>query len=213
MKKNILFIFLIFPFLTLNAQLFEGGVMGGLSASQVDGDAFGGYHKLGGTVTAFAQLNLRANLFLTSGVSIMQKGARNATKISFFVTRLNYAEIPLFLTYKPYDKLSFSFGVTVGYLFKGENEQTFGVFNEEELNLRFYDLSYYSAVNYKISERLIINFANNYNIIPVTNPTTGNCLSNHALFAIFIGPSGSQCWWNNSLRLTAQYKIYWNKAS
>ncbi|MBN2663452.1 MAG: outer membrane beta-barrel protein [Bacteroidales bacterium] len=210
MKKIFILLFLILPFF-VNAQLFEGGIIGGLTASQVDGDDFGGYHKLGFSVTTYAQLNLRNELNLISGVSIVQKGARSATKTTFFVTRLNYVEVPVFFTYMPFDKLSFSGGLTFGYLFKGENEQTFGVFDEDDLNLRWYDLSYYTAVNYKISDRLTINFANDYNLIPVTKPSSGNCLSNHAFFSLFIGPSTSICWWNNSLRLTAQYLIFWKE--
>jgi len=213
MKKFFFTIILVNFFFGANAQLFEGGIITGLTASQIDGDSYGGYQKLGLTFTSYAQLNLKNDFSLISGVSIVQKGARSATKYSFFVTKLNYAEVPIIFNYQAFDKISFSLGLTIGYLFKGENEQTTGIFDEKDLNLRFYDLSYYSALNYKINDRLTINFANNYNLIPVTKPSSGNCFSNHVLFALFILPSSSSCWWNNSLRLTAQYKIFWNNQS
>ena len=40
----------------INAQKFKGGVQAGLLLTQVDGDDFNGYHKMGAIVGGFANI-------------------------------------------------------------------------------------------------------------------------------------------------------------
>ncbi len=210
MKKNILILLLLFPFF-LKAQLFEGGIDFGLTASQIDGDTHGGFHKLGVSALFYSQLNIRKNFFLTSGVAYVQKGAHSKVKTTFFSTNLHYAELPLIFTYKPFNRLSFSAGPTFGYLIKGVQKTDFGIFDEQYLGLKKFDLSYYFSVNYDLADRWTVRFVNNYNLLPITKPTTGSCLSTNIFFFFMKNPSAGTCWWSNVIRLTLQYKIFWNK--
>lgn len=80
----------------MHAQRFQAGIIAGLTASQIDGDASAGYHKLG------LQGGLRGNILLTESqffsVELLytQRGCRSeADDPVFFKTTLHYAEIPV----------------------------------------------------------------------------------------------------------------------
>lgn len=195
----------------VNAQLFEGGIDFGLAASQIDGDDFGGYHHSGLSFSAYSLLNVTKTLSLTSGVGYIGKGAHSGLKSTYFATNLHYAEVPLLLNIKPYDKLSFSVGFTLGYLFRGIHKTTFGNFREDDLSLRKTDFSSYLSVNYALSERMTVKFVSNYNMLPITKPYSSGCWATNVLFTYFFrNLPANPCWWNNSLKVTFQYKIFWS---
>lgn len=90
--------FCLLPFAAQSqrTQRFKAGVVAGLTASQIDGDASAGYHKVG------LQAGLRAVAILKkkqeASVEILytQRGCRNEAKTPpFFKTTLNYIEVPV----------------------------------------------------------------------------------------------------------------------
>ena len=46
MKKKILFLFIILISINVKSQNFNGGLIGGISTTQVSGDNLSGYNKL-----------------------------------------------------------------------------------------------------------------------------------------------------------------------
>ena len=47
MKKHLFIIFIFISSIQMNAQVFKPGVILGLNTSQVSGDGYGGFHKIG----------------------------------------------------------------------------------------------------------------------------------------------------------------------
>lgn len=77
-------------------QRFKAGLIAGVTASQIDGDASAGYHKLGlqGGLRGIAVLNDKQDMSIE--LLFTQRGSRNQPKTfpDFNVT-LNYVEVPV----------------------------------------------------------------------------------------------------------------------
>ncbi len=207
MRKIAIIFLLILPLFS-NAQLFEGGIDFGLTASQIDGDGQGGYHKLGPAFCVYASLKVKKNWDIYSGVGYVFKGAGTGSKYEYFSTNLNYAEIPLVADYTPFNNISFSAGLIYAYLFKGIQKTTFTIFDEKDLNLLKNELSYLLSVNYKLSKNFTLRLSSNYSIVPITIYQGNFLVSNVIAYYLFYHVASSQLWWNNSLRLTLRYKIF-----
>ncbi len=77
-------------------QRFKAGILAGVTAAQIDGDASAGYNKVG------LQAGLRGIVLLNqkqdASIEILftQRGSRNEAKTPpFFKTTLNYIEVPV----------------------------------------------------------------------------------------------------------------------
>ena len=211
MKFFISVFLLLLPFLSIS-QVFDGGVIAGLSASQIDGDKAGGYNKPGFAVMGYADWLVKPNWKIFSGIGYVQKGAHSNSKIEYFSTYLHYAEIPLLVEYQAFDKMSFSVGLAYGYLIKGGQKTSFGDLDEKDLDLLRSEFSSYLVLNYKINNRLSVNFVDNYSLVPINENTSNFLRTNLFVYYIFMHKQGIYpYWWNNTLRLTLQYKIYWTE--
>ena len=102
--KQIYLIGLLLAFACISgfSQRFEGGVIGGLNASQVDGDNYSGYHKPGIAFGGFVQTNLSRSVYAAMELKFMQKGSRNIDSLATdgqikYIMRLNYIDLPVYL--------------------------------------------------------------------------------------------------------------------
>lgn len=207
MKKFILSILILIPVLT-NAQIFQGGIDFGMSASQIDGDGRGGYHKLGPAFSVYTSMQLNDTWSIYSGVGYVLKGAGSGSKYEYFQTNLNYAEIPLVAEYSPFNNISFSAGLIYAYLIKGVNKTTYGNFDENYLGLLKNEVSSFFSLNYKISKQLTARFSYNYSLFPVTKYQSSFLKTNILMYYIFYNTNTSMLWFNNSIRLTLRYQIF-----
>ena len=108
MKRILLAIILtaaFFGYGKLHAQSFNAGLIFGPTFCQVDGDHYAGYHQLGFTAGAYANLPLEENLSVQMELKYSLLGAhsshREVTEFYYnpYSLRLHYAEIPLMLRY------------------------------------------------------------------------------------------------------------------
>ena len=109
MKKVFLILF-VFVFLTFGstrtfAQRFNAGLIVGPTFCQVDGDSYYGFHQLGFTAGAYANLPLEENFSVQMELKYSLFGAHSSDKevneyyYNPYSLRLHYAEIPLMLQY------------------------------------------------------------------------------------------------------------------
>lgn len=187
--KKILFAIIFLSSISLNAQLFQGGVELGIIGSQIDIDGYGGYHKLGPSFLTFTTVQLTETSSITSGVGYAIKGA-NTRDANFGI---HYAEIPFLLNIAPknFKNITFSFGLVYGYLITANID--FGSYLISDL--RKSEFSYQASLNYKLGDKLTAKFGSNYSLIPITKDSPVFCFS---------------CMHNNNIRLTFQYKIFWS---
>lgn len=118
-KKLFIPILLIFFFNVVSAQRFDGGILAGYNACQVEGDAYNGYHKPGAVAGFFVQTDIAPAVFLAFEIKYAQKGARNKVKPEKpekYIMRLGYIDVPIYLAFRTNDKGSIIGGVSTGFL-------------------------------------------------------------------------------------------------
>ncbi len=113
-------IILFFTVSLTQAQSFKGGLVLGLAATQVTGDKLSGYNHPGVQAGVFTELPFGKKNALRMEMYYIQKGSRKNSTVTnpgSYVQRLNYVEVPLFYSFKPFNKLGFRAGVSFAYLF------------------------------------------------------------------------------------------------
>jgi len=106
--KHLLSVFILFAAILIStvgySQTFKPGVFGGIVGSQVGGDSYSGFNKLGVTFGGFVRYDLSNSWSAQFEIAYVQKGSRNNFSITEndpsqsaerFLMRLNYIEIPL----------------------------------------------------------------------------------------------------------------------
>lgn len=208
MKKFFIFLLILMPVL-MNAQLFQGGFMFGLSGSQIDGDGLGGYHKIGAAADVFTKLKLSDKFGIISGVGYVNKGAMSSIKYNYSVVSLHYVEVPLWAEFDLMQKFSFTLGINTAYLFSGYQKLASARLNEKDLGLLKMEYSAYFSVNYKFNSKWKLIIANNYSLLPIIN--YDSMLNKNVIFYYILYRYQTQpLWFNRNIRLSLQYTIDWS---
>lgn len=218
MKKILAIIFIVLP-IRIFCQLFDGGVQVGLTGSQIDGDALGGYKKIFFSPFVYSQLNLN-KISILSGVGYIMKGAREMKSPIFHDVTLHYAEIPLLFTFKMFkndtifnffDKVDFTVGLLYGYLIDGNINNSGAIVNIFQTDIRKSDFYYWLSINYKLSSKLKIQFVYNYSLFTVNKEPFSlkiySNMLNRAIYNIYT----PWLWWNRTIRLNFQIKLFSTK--
>ena len=98
--NKLCWLFLILLPLTGFTQRFNGGILAGGLVSQVDGDTWVGYHKVGYLAGGFVSLKISTHSSFQMEMEYIQKGMRQGADTvtntgNTYLTRLHYLEIPL----------------------------------------------------------------------------------------------------------------------
>lgn len=155
------------------AQRFEGGVLGGLNASQVDGDSYSGYHKPGVALGGFVQTDLSRSIYAGMELKLMQKGSRNRDSLATdgqikYIMRLNYVDLPVYLGIRTNDRTSVFFGISMGYLLSGNEYNDYGKFPvEDQHNFNPFDVQGLLGFRVRFTNRLSVDLRGNYSVIPI----------------------------------------------
>lgn len=105
-------------------RTFYGGVVVGPNFTQVDGDDFAGYHKIGLNVGGIVYTKMDENLFVSLEILYSQKGSKSngaqelssGYSITNYSINLNYAEVPVMLNYFDNHKNHFGGGFSYSRL-------------------------------------------------------------------------------------------------
>jgi len=169
MKKT--FIILSFLFLThfSFSQTFGGGVFAGLSASQLDGDKSSGYHKAGLSFGIYTNAKLNDYIDAQMELKYVQKGSKweEDNNTTFYQSKLNYIEIPVFLKYHFLGKFSANVGLAAGYLQKSSENKNYVGDEPADPPFDEFEFSGLAGVEYEIIDNLLFNIRFNYSILPV----------------------------------------------
>lgn len=112
-------------FLGMEVPLFEGRLAGGMNISAVDGDGYGGYHKVGIQAGAMVYVNLSPGWAVSAEILYTTKGARGAhiresqyvgTYFDKYYLNLDYVELPLMIHRKRYRLLDYEAGISYARL-------------------------------------------------------------------------------------------------
>ena len=144
-QSLISYIFFFFVFLVkLHAQdvvlpenRFGGGLILGLNASQIDGDASAGYNKITPTAGIRGIINLEGKWQITTDILYSRRGAVTASYEAIIEQNVttNYLEVPVMLHYQDWQKttkdgrtfyrVSLGAGICYGKLFSATSNAAF----------------------------------------------------------------------------------------
>ena len=136
-KKIIVPILFILFVNVVSAQRFEGGLLAGYNATQVEGDTYKGYHKPGLVAGFYVQTDVAPAIFGAMEIKYSQKGARNKiikNDPTKYIMRLGYVDIPVYMGFRTNDKGNIIAGLSTGFLVHAKEFDNYGEYPAEDQN-------------------------------------------------------------------------------
>ncbi len=210
MKRFLLLIFLFLSILNFaqEAESFRPVFSGGFVGSQVDGDTYGGYNKMG--YFAGVGINRKFSKIMEAefAITFLQKGARknyqndsasiaNGT-LEFYLLRLNYVEVPMGFKVN-YKRFKAEFGAAFAYLIAWSEQNQNGYYNN--FLPKNYDVSAYLGLGFKLTDNVLLNLRSEYSVLSF-RPFYGNAYLGQFPYNLM-----NQGLYNNLLILSLNYKL------
>jgi len=173
-KKFALLFFCGFLSLSIQAQNFGGGIIAGISTSQVSGDQLGGFNKVGFLVGAFTNKSISQLLSLQMEMTYIQKGSDNPkmNENSISDISLSYVGIPLLLKYQQSNTIAIEGGIETAFLISSSDNDIYGkITNTREFNTT--DIGIFIGLDYSIRPRLTLNSRISNSILPIRAHASG----------------------------------------
>ena len=162
-------------------RTFYAGVIAGTNFTQVDGDSYAGYHKVGLNAGGIVYANVGENLAASLEILFSQKGARghqpqasanNANLITKFLIDLNYAEVPVMINYFDRRRSHFGGGFSYSYIINANQVIETNPFDPVTSNLEQYkfrksDINIVLGGNLHLVKGLFLNLRFQYSLIPI----------------------------------------------
>jgi len=174
-KKFAILIFCGFLSTSIHAQNFGGGVILGLSTSQVGGDNLAGFNKAGLLAGAFANIPISELLSFQMEMTYIQKGSNNpkmndAEHSNYLKEDISssYIEVPLLLQYHQSNKIKIEGGVQLAYLINGyynDLNREIPIYSVDPFIE--YDFGFLLGIDYKYSENISLNTRLSSSILPI----------------------------------------------
>ena len=153
----------------LYAQEFNAGLFGGVTASQVDGDFYKGFNKLGLTAGAFVNREIDYNIYWQLEIKYVSRGAYKGSDPNdplIFKAVYRYAEIPLSVHYLYADRIQAEIGISpdilLNYASYENNIRTDPALDPE--NHRF-GMNAFAGIYYWFTQAAGVGFRYTYSVI------------------------------------------------
>jgi hypothetical protein len=171
MQKAVFVIFFLGLTMFSYAQRFTGGILAGINATQVDGDTYFGYNKLGFMGGVYVYTPVSENLNAGLEIKCMGKGANKPSTEAdptLYTSHLNYIEVPVILRYQTKYKVFFEGGLGLGYLFSHYEEDATGELPADQSpHFKKYEFSFLLGLGYNLTQRLSARLRYSYSIVPI----------------------------------------------
>jgi hypothetical protein len=206
MKKLIIIALIVVPVMA-SAQRFNGGLLAGVCASQVDGDTYGGFDKVGLQGGVFVNTKFTKNWGAQMEIKYNGKGARKKTSESdpeTYSLTLHYIDLPLMINLTVQKKFIFDAGFVPGYLFAKNGEKDGIKMSGNEISaFKKVDLSWLIGFNYKINDNFIANIRYSYSLFSIRDYETVD--ANYSFVANIFGYTNGD--YNNYLTMGIYYQF------
>lgn len=158
---------------SVQAQRFEGGLLGGLNASQVEGDHTSGYHKPGIQFGGYVQTDISRSVFIGAELKYSQKGSRKNPdpknpEQEKYIMRLGYIDLPFYMGFRTGETVAFKLGVSLGYLMHSSERDNYGLLPEAEARaFNKMDYQAFLGVRFDITDRISLDLQGALSILPI----------------------------------------------
>lgn len=192
MKKLIVIIILILSTQVNYAQYFNGGLILGVSGSQVDGDEQSGYKKAGIMGGVYVKRILKNRFSILSELYYTGKGAvlneyyTDGSSMQVFKISLHYIEIPVLADFKISEKFSVSAGIAPSYLISAKLFRNGYEIDTNSYIMKNFDFSPMGQVDFYVTDHLSANIKFSYSAVSIRQDNV---------------------WFNNNLNISLRYKF------
>jgi len=172
--KRWFFLLLLLLPAALHAQQFDGGILLGGNISQVDGDYWVGYNKVGYLAGGFVCLELSPHSSLQLEMEYIQKGSRKSDyfeqdALHTYLLRLHYLEIPLLYQFTFLKRIQVEAGPAADVLLAYQ-EQVDGAEVQNLYPFRAVTLAGIVGASGYITKHLKATFRFNYSLLSLRQP-------------------------------------------
>ena len=192
-------LFLSFVPLQMKAQAFTGGLLGGLSVNQIDGDEYAGYDKAGIVFGGWVRTNTTGPFQVQGEIRYFGKGAGNRANPDqpdrYYRVRLRYIEVPVILRYTVSSRIPLGLGLSAGYLAEAKEDLTGDGYIDPVRKFRRLELAGQATAGYDFSSHITGEIRFSYSLIPVRDHPGGQT---------FLGNLGQ---YNNNLSFCILYML------
>lgn len=187
-KKLFISLSILFLAFQASAQRFEGGLLAGFNATQVEGVAvyganLNGYHKPGILAGFFVQTDIAPAIFSGIEIKYSQKGARRKIKENdpdprMYIMRLGYIDVPLFVGFRTNDRGAVIAGISAGYLIHSMEFNEDGKFPEQDLHpFNSFDLQPFLGFQFDMLDRVKLDLRFALSVLPIREKSGGETTS------------------------------------
>ncbi len=174
--KLLLFLFTFFTFFSFS-QNFKGGVIGGVSTSQVSGDNLGGFNKAGLYIGVFTELPISKISNIKLEMNYIQKGSNNPKMLENGYTDIStsYIEVPISVNYYQNEITCFEVGIQTAFLLNFSDNDLSGAItnNPDTPDFNKIDLGAFIGMNYHLTDNILLNSRISNSILPVRPHASG----------------------------------------
>jgi hypothetical protein len=176
-KKASFLVFLLFVPLFAFSQYFKGGVVAGLSASQVDGDTYFGFNKLGLLGGGWVRWMFTDDVSGQLELRYIMKGAYAVDNVNkpyyLYKLVLHYVDVPVIINYHYRERVLFQLGLSPEFLVLNREYDANGVTPEDAPPFHLLNLSAIGGISYVFLERFAANVRYNYSVLPIRAHASG----------------------------------------
>ena len=180
MKKIALLIFICYCFSKTYSQEFQGGVLAGITTSQINGDGVGGFYKIGGSFGGFVNRDFTSTITGQFELRFSQKGS--GSSLGDFKINVGYVEMPLLIKYRLENSIVIYGGLGAGVRVY-ESLTTPGL-KIKTNDFAPIDVPFYGGAEYHINELLYIDIRSAFSLIPINYKYIHWCL--YASFHVYL---------------------------
>lgn len=178
----------------------------GISPSQVHGDSYSGFHKVGAIGGLGIETKFNDKFSASLSFWFIQKGAQknpNPTKgdLTAYYLNLNYLEVPLLFTYTQ-QKYIFDLGLSAGYLINYYEANEYGNFTGH-YPFQKIEYSVKIGLGYNITPKWFMNFRSSNSFITIRP----NSIKQAIYYNNIIARTFNKGYYNNILEVTLGYRI------
>jgi len=182
MKPDLKSLTLLFLLISTSAfaQKFIGGPKAGVTFTQVDGDFYKGFNKVGINLGAFVYRTISQNekWDLQFEIEYVQKGSRKYPDLEAgdyvdYKMALNYMQIPVFARFRA-KHVSFEGGISIGTLIASkEYSDGSEISPEDQVPFKNMEFAGLFSINYHFNPRLWLNARYSYSFARIREPYNG----------------------------------------
>lgn len=163
---------------SMNGQQFNAGFFGGLNVSQVSGDPYQGFNKLGFTAGFFVNSPIEQHFYWQAEIKYGTRGVYEGPSDgdpSLYKSSYHVLEIPLSINYLFEEKIMLELGTSPEVLITTRYWDENGLMNESSYpdNRRF-GLSVFAGIGYWFNDKMMAGLRYTNSAIPFRDPEEWN---------------------------------------